>query len=287
MRRAGVLLATTLAASSLARADTAAPAAAGVAAPAARALLDRWLAAQNKGDFATYAKLYAPQFHGVRRSGKRTVMLDRKGWLVDRGRMFQKPMQVSIADVKMDGSTIRLTQSFTQGTYKDVGQKELVLQSLGSELVIAREEMLSSDKSVNPGPLSYLDIRRDSGDGESDYAYLTTERCNSSGPPSGDVIVRAALKAPPAGAKVELTLASCDLVQSKPHLDDPPYMECSCEGENKSDSGSVTLPARDEVHHRFKLGPLPCGVVARARARVGGNVVGEMSAYASAGSCPE
>jgi hypothetical protein len=47
----------------------------------ARALFDDWLAAQNDGDFAAYQKLYGADFSGVRRSGPRTVALDRAGWL--------------------------------------------------------------------------------------------------------------------------------------------------------------------------------------------------------------
>ena len=39
----------------------------------ARAVVQRWLEAQNQGDFAAYEKLYAPRFTGVRRSGPRVV----------------------------------------------------------------------------------------------------------------------------------------------------------------------------------------------------------------------
>src|SRR5687768_16879105 len=52
-----------------------------------RKLLADWLAAQNGGDFAAYSKLYDARFQGVRRSGKKTVKLDRAGWIADRERM--------------------------------------------------------------------------------------------------------------------------------------------------------------------------------------------------------
>ena len=57
-----------LAASAIARADTGA----GDLAPETRALVDAWLAAQNKGDFAAYDKLYAKNIKPVHRhwSGK-------------------------------------------------------------------------------------------------------------------------------------------------------------------------------------------------------------------------
>jgi hypothetical protein len=34
----------------------------------------------------------------VRRSGTRTVSLDRQGWMRDRQRMFRKPMKVAASD---------------------------------------------------------------------------------------------------------------------------------------------------------------------------------------------
>ena len=42
---------------------------------AVRALIGRWLDAQNKGDFAAYSAMYTPSFHGIRRSLGRTVMI--------------------------------------------------------------------------------------------------------------------------------------------------------------------------------------------------------------------
>jgi hypothetical protein len=278
-----------------ARADTAAPtgsaAQAQAQAPAVKALLDRWVAAQNNRDFAGYGKLYAPQFHGVRRSGRRTVMLDRKGWLVDRKRMFKKPMTVSIADVQIDGLAVKLKQTFAQGTYKDVGPKVLLLQPSGSELVIAREEMLASEKSVNPGPLSYVSVMRDSGDGETDYEYLTREMCDSpnSAAPGGDVVAHVRYSAVPPGAKLELKLDLCRIVPSKDEGEGS-YNECSCDDDLASDGGSVTIAARGTAtSHRFPvhLREMPCGVAVRARMLVGGNIAGEQWGSAFAGSCPE
>jgi hypothetical protein len=153
--------------------------------------------------------------------------------------------------------------------------------------VIAHEEMLASDKSINPGPLSRVVIMRDSGDGEELYEFLTPELCKRDGSVDGEVIVSAMLSSVAPGSKVELTLTSCDTQPAVAYNGEPEYMECICEGKAASSVGSVTLPAQAMVEHRFKLGALPCGVVARARARAGGAVVGELASYASAGSCPE
>src|SRR5262245_24156399 len=56
--------------------------------------LAAWVKTQTDGDFAAYSALYADRFRGIRRSGPRTVKLDRAGWMKDRERMFKKKMLV-------------------------------------------------------------------------------------------------------------------------------------------------------------------------------------------------
>lgn len=116
--------------------------------PEVRALVDKWLAAQNGGDFAAYQQLYASRFTGVRRSGPRVVRFDRAGWMNDRQRMFGKKMVVGMEKLAVTSSpqAARATfvQSFEQGSYKDRGDKQLVMVREGGALKIAQEEMLSS-----------------------------------------------------------------------------------------------------------------------------------------------
>jgi len=115
----------------------------------AKAMLDAWLAAQNKGDLAAYSAFYAERFYGVKRSGPRVYHFDRKDWLEDRAKMFKKPMVVEATDVVISTSPynvlIGFTQTWTSGNYKDVGPKQLITVKDGADgLQIAREEMLSS-----------------------------------------------------------------------------------------------------------------------------------------------
>ena len=114
----------------------------------ARALLNRWLDTQNGGDFAAYQGLYASNFTGVRRSGPRTVALDRTGWLKDRARMFAKPMTVTASSVLVFASPraarIVFTQDWASGSYHDVGTKQLVLRRRPDGFRIQREELFSS-----------------------------------------------------------------------------------------------------------------------------------------------
>ncbi|MCS6913691.1 MAG: nuclear transport factor 2 family protein [Myxococcales bacterium] len=121
-----------------------------------RALLDRWLAAQNQGRFDLYQALYASRFYGVRRSGSRTVHLDRAGWLRDRARMFGKPMQVEVADLTVhpgsSSAQVRFTQSWASGSYRDVGPKVMVIVREAGGLRIAREELLRSERLAPPAP---------------------------------------------------------------------------------------------------------------------------------------
>ena len=113
-----------------------------------RAAVDHWLAAQNAGDFAAYEKLYASRFTGVRRSGPRTARFDRAGWMRDRARMFAKPMTVGAADVKVHAAgsvaLVTFTQTFSQGTFKDAGPKQLVFVRDAGALKISTERMLRS-----------------------------------------------------------------------------------------------------------------------------------------------
>lgn len=113
-----------------------------------RAVLDRWLAVQNGGDFAAYQRLYASRFAGVRRSGSRVERFDRDGWMTDRGRMFGRPMRVAATDVvvrSMPGSAeIVFRQAWSSGSYSDEGPKRMLLVAERDGLRIANEEMLES-----------------------------------------------------------------------------------------------------------------------------------------------
>ena len=116
----------------------------------ARALLDRWLAAQNAGNFDDYQALYADRFEGVRRSGTRTRQMDRAGWMADRKRMFRKPMAVAMSDIKLHlgagSANVHFVQTWESGKYKDVGPKRLLLVRDKQGWHIAQEEMLSSTR---------------------------------------------------------------------------------------------------------------------------------------------
>lgn len=114
-----------------------------------RWLLDRWLTAQNSGDFDAYQTCYASRFQGVRRTGNRTLAFDRAGWMKDRGKMFKKPMFVRMDNAAMKinpGSVlVRFEQTWASGSYKDKGPKEMLLVKEGGSWKIAREELLQSN----------------------------------------------------------------------------------------------------------------------------------------------
>lgn len=124
---------------------------------AARATLDRWLAAQNGGALADYAALYAPGFQGVKRVGKTTKKMNRAAWLKDRKAMFKAPMKVGAADVKVTlpaadaavGPTLELTQTWAAGAFADTGLKRITLDPAGA--LIVAEEMVSSRVMLTDG----------------------------------------------------------------------------------------------------------------------------------------
>jgi ketosteroid isomerase-like protein len=114
-------------------------------------VVERWLNAQNKGDFQAYADCYADRFFGIKRSGSRTYKFDRKGWLKDRKRMFKRKVTVQAANSKIRITTtqavVHFEQTWASGRYKDVGPKQLVIVKTKGAAKIAREEMLSSSIS--------------------------------------------------------------------------------------------------------------------------------------------
>lgn len=116
---------------------------------AAAQLLVDWEKAQDTGNFEAYQALYASKFTGVKRVGHRASTFDREGWMVDRGRMFQNEMKVTVEEpeVVVTGATavIRLTQRWESQDFADVGTKVLVVQQEGGAAKIVREEMLESN----------------------------------------------------------------------------------------------------------------------------------------------
>lgn len=110
-------------------------------------LVDGWLEAQNRGDLNAYSAFYGEGFVGIRRSGEKTVELDRAGWLADRKRMFAKPMTVLAEHrlISIDGERARVEflQTWSSGSYKDRGPKAMDI-ALGKAPRILREELLSS-----------------------------------------------------------------------------------------------------------------------------------------------
>lgn len=132
-----------------------------VDAEAAQALVDRWLAAQNAGDFAAYEATYAPRFFGIKRAGPRTARFDRAGWMKDRRRMFQQPMTVSAADVRVTPgpgtARVVFTQTWSSGDFTDTGPKQLVLDLVDGRPLITREEMLQSTV-LGPAPRAADDL---------------------------------------------------------------------------------------------------------------------------------
>lgn len=113
-----------------------------------RALLQRWLRAQNEGDFETYRTLYAERFTGTKRSEDRGRSYDHDGWLENRERMFRRPMTVTADEIVVEASARMVVMTFVQGwrsaTYEDRGPKRIVAVREGV-LRIVSEEMLRSD----------------------------------------------------------------------------------------------------------------------------------------------
>jgi len=114
-----------------------------------QALLDRWLKAQNEGDFSAYEQLYAKKFGGVKRVGPKTFRYERKGWLANRKLMFRHKMTVEAREPTFSPSPrvaeVSFTQRWASGTFEDLGPKRMLIVREGTDLRIAQEEMLRSE----------------------------------------------------------------------------------------------------------------------------------------------
>jgi hypothetical protein len=130
----------------------------GTVTPQLREIFDRWVASQNEGDFEAYASLYDLTFTGVKRSGSRTREFDRAGWLADRRRMFRNKMAVKAENIRIDVQSSRaqivFTQTWAQGSYKDIGKKQLIMILSGNQWLIAGEEMLHSQQLPAAGDVA-------------------------------------------------------------------------------------------------------------------------------------
>jgi len=120
----------------------------------ASALVQRWVEAQNRGDYDAYAELYASKFFGVKRAGERETRYAREAWLADRQRMFRKAIRVETRDLVVRPGTssaqVELVQRFASGNFADEGPKRLLVVREAGTLKIAQEEMLASLETAPP-----------------------------------------------------------------------------------------------------------------------------------------
>jgi hypothetical protein len=134
-----------------------------------RVLVDSWLDAQNTVDFTAYERLYAPRFTGIKRSGSRTQSYARAGWVLDRQTMFARPMRVAAKNLELVvtplGAHARFEQTWSSGSYEDVGLKQLVIVPTAAGPRIAREEMLTSVLAGAESKSTISDLRAVHRDG--------------------------------------------------------------------------------------------------------------------------
>jgi hypothetical protein len=169
-----------------------------------RAVLDRWVAAQTQGDFATYAQLYDQKhFRGVKRTkGGNVARLDWAGWNADRARMFEKGrMTVAAEEVTIQtwldrGATLRpgvcearFVQRWRNARYADHGVKVLQFLRHSSGVAILYEDLLTStpgwastpqaDADGAPSPdLDNLPVPKDDQEAMSHWTKLSITEAN-------------------------------------------------------------------------------------------------------------
>ena len=112
-------------------------------------LLERWRAAQIRGDFKTYAALYHPAFGGTKRVGDKTFRFDRTRWLADRKKLFHRDVNVAVRDVRVvtgeRTALVTFTQEWSAGAFRDVGPKRIEMLLSQGKFLITSEQMLESN----------------------------------------------------------------------------------------------------------------------------------------------
>jgi hypothetical protein len=132
-----------------------------------KALLERWVAAQNQHDFDAYLAMYEPRhFRGVKRTHRSGAKeLDFAGWKKDRKRMVLGKAEVAAelldiatwldADSKLKPgvSHVRFTQRWRGGGYADHGVKVLFLwrDARGVQRIVY-EDLLNSEPGWDRAP---------------------------------------------------------------------------------------------------------------------------------------
>ena len=86
--------------------------------------LNRWIRAQNGGDFKAYMSLYGERFEGTRGSGSQTLKLDRPRWERESQVVFAKPIHVRLFFVETvpagDSPEVSFVQLLTTGRTEEV-----------------------------------------------------------------------------------------------------------------------------------------------------------------------
>jgi ketosteroid isomerase-like protein len=117
----------------------------------ARRFVARWLAVQNGHDFDGYARMYAANFAGVKRTPSgRATRFARAAWLADRRPMMtpSKHLHLRAENLRVyvndDHAVVFFDQHFNTMNYGDWGPKILRLRGTPLGLRIEHEEMLTS-----------------------------------------------------------------------------------------------------------------------------------------------
>lgn len=122
----------------------------------AKSLLERWLLAQNSGDFSGYQKFYSTDFQGVKRAKGAVNKFDAPHWLDDRKEMIESKDGINVSaqnfrvEQKTDGYDVYFDQYYCSPTYSDWGPKVIKLRQAKDGLQIVYEELLESHK-LKPG----------------------------------------------------------------------------------------------------------------------------------------
>lgn len=125
-----------------------------------RKLVDRWVEAQNQGDFKTYSELYARRFRGERFAGDKLRTYERVSWLDERRQMMRAPTKLAVKDARFvvgaNAVHVDFDQTYENFEFQEKGQKLLIFVREPEGFRIAFEHpYLAAPPEASP-PVAYF-----------------------------------------------------------------------------------------------------------------------------------
>jgi hypothetical protein len=123
-------------------------------------LVDRWVKAQNQGDFKTYSEMYARRFRGERVAAEKLRTYERVSWLDERRQLMRFPTKLAVSDVRLvpgaDAVHVDFQQTYEHIEFQEKGPKLLIFVREPDGFRIAFERPYLKEPVTPQSPPAYF-----------------------------------------------------------------------------------------------------------------------------------